>query len=164
MAIKDALLPEFDHEMALARKVIERVADDRLAWAPHEKSMTLGRLATHVSEIPQWSQTILNEPELNMVTGAYTPRTAANVAEMLGIFDAATAKARASLASKSDAELMSTWVFKQDGKELFSMPRVAAFRGWVMNHLIHHRGQLSVYLRQTGSKVPSIYGPSADER
>jgi uncharacterized damage-inducible protein DinB len=83
---------------------------------------------------------------------------------VLAIFDAATTRARASLAVKSDAELMSIWAFKQNGKEMFSMPRVAAFRGWVMNHLIHHRGQLSVYLRQTGSKVPSIYGPSADER
>ena len=126
--------------------------------------MTLGRLATHVAEIPQWAGTILNDAEFDMTEGSYTPRTAATVTEMLAIFDAATAKARGTLATKSDAELMSTWVFKQNGTEMFSMPRVAAFRGWVMNHLIHHRGQLSVYLRQTGSKVPSIYGPSADER
>lgn len=164
MAIKDGLLPEFDHEMALVRKVLEHVNEQQLGWAPHEKSMTLGRLATHVAEIPEWARTILNDPELNMVTGSYQPRTAATVAEMLAIFDAASAKAREFLAAKSDADLLSTWTFKQDGKELFSMPRVAAFRGWVMNHLIHHRGQLSVYLRQTGSKVPSIYGPSADER
>ena len=164
MAMKDGILPEFDHEMALARKVLERVAEDKLGWAPHERSMTLGRLATHLAEIPQWSQTILNEPEMNMIAGSYTPHTAATVAEMLATLDAAVAKARESLASKSDAELLSTWVFKQDGKELFAMPRVAAFRGFVMNHHIHHRGQLSVYLRLTGSKVPSIYGPSADER
>ena len=164
MAIKDGILPEFDHETALARKVIERVADDRLGFAPHEKSMTLGRLATHVAELPEWSQTILNDAEFNMTEGSHKPRNLTTVAEMLAVFDAAVSKARASLASKSDAELMSTWAFKQNGKELFSMPRVAAFRGWVMNHLIHHRGQLTVYLRQTGSKVPSIYGPSADER
>ena len=164
MAMKDGMLPEFDHEMALTRKVIERVAEDKLGWAPHEKSMTLGRLATHVAEIPHWGQTILNDAEFNMTEGSYTPRTATTVAAMLAIFDEETAKTRASLASKSDAELMSTWVFKQNGAELFSMPRVAAFRGWVMNHVIHHRGQLTVYLRQTGSKVPSIYGPSADER
>lgn len=163
MAMKDGMLPEFDHEMALTRKVIERVAEDKLGWAPHEKSMSLGRLATHVAEIPEWAQTILNEAEFNMTEGSYRPRTATTVAAMLAIFDEETAKTRASLASKSDAELMSTWVFKQNGKEMFSMPRVAAFRGWVMNHLIHHRGQLTVYLRQTGSKVPSIYGPSADE-
>ena len=163
MAMKDGMLPEYDHEMALTRKVIERVAQDKLAWAPHEKSMSLGRLATHIAEIPHWGQTILNDAEFNMIAASYAPRVATTVAEMLAIFDGETAKTRELLAATSDAELMSTWEFKQNGKEMFSMPRVAAFRGWVMNHLIHHRGQLSVYLRQTGSKVPSIYGPSADE-
>jgi len=163
MAMKDALLPEFDHEMAVARKVIDRVADDKFAWQPHEKSMSLGRLATHLAEIPQWAKTILSEPELNMISGQHKPNTRANKAEVLAVFDANITMARDLMAGMSDAQLMSTWAFKQDGKELFSMPRVAAWRGWVMNHLIHHRGQLSVYLRQTGSKVPSIYGPSADE-
>lgn len=163
MAMKDGMLPEFDHEMALTRKVIERVAEAKLGWTPHEKSMSLGRLATHLAEIPHWGQTILSDPEFDMTEGSYTPRTATTVAEMLALFDAETAKTRELIAVKSDAELMSIWVFKQNGKEVFSMPRVAAFRGFVMNHSIHHRGQLSVYLRQTGSKVPSIYGPSADE-
>ncbi|MCX6552060.1 MAG: DinB family protein [Acidobacteria bacterium] len=163
MAIKDALLPEFDHEMALARKVIERVAEDRLGWQPHEKSMTLGRLANHVTEIPLWGHTILNDAEFDMTDGSHKPSAKDKVADMLSAFDETTAKVRTMLAAKTDAELMSTWVFKHNGKEMFSMPRVAAFRGWVMNHVIHHRGQLSVYLRQTGSKVPSIYGPSADE-
>jgi uncharacterized damage-inducible protein DinB len=161
--MKDGMLPEFDHEMALTRKVIERVAEAKLGWTPHEKSMSLGRLATHLAEIPHWGQTILSDPEFDMTEGSYTPQTATTVAEMLALFDAETAKTRELIAVKSDAELMSIWVFKQNGKEVFSMPRVAAFRGFVMNHSIHHRGQLSVYLRQTGSKVPSIYGPSADE-
>lgn len=163
MAIKDALLPEFDHEMAVTRKVIERVAEDKLAWTPHEKSMPMGRLATHVAEIPQWAGTILNEPEFNMTPSSYQPKSAASVAEVLAIFDDAVTKARGWLINKTDADLMSMWSFKQDGKDLFAMPRAAAWRSWVMNHVIHHRGQLSVYLRQTGSKVPSIYGPSADE-
>ena len=164
MAIKDGLLPEFDHEMAIARKVIERVADDKLTWQPHEKSMTLGRLATHVAEIPQWGFTILNDAAFDMKASEYKPTKADTVADMLTIFDDATTKVRAILDQKTDAEMMAIWAFKSEGKELFSMPRVAAWRGWVMNHLIHHRGQLSVYLRLTGSKVPSIYGPSADER
>ncbi len=163
MAITDALLPEFDHEMAVARKVLERVNVDQFAWQPHEKSMTLGRLAAHVAEIPMWGGTILSDAEFNMVSGSYTPTTFATVPELLAAFDGQVTKIRALLASKSDAELTSTWTFKADGKELFALPRVAAWRSWVMNHLIHHRGQLSVYLRQTGSKVPSIYGPSADE-
>jgi uncharacterized damage-inducible protein DinB len=163
MAIVDALLPEFDHEMTVTRKVLERVAEDQMAWKPHEKSMTLGRLATHVAEIPHWGHTILNEPQFDMVDGAYQPRTAASLADVLALFDDQVRTIRPILAAKSDAELTSTWTFKRNGQELFGMPRAAAWRSWVMNHLIHHRGQLSVYLRQTGSKVPGIYGPSADE-
>ena len=163
MAIVDALLPEFDHEMAVTRKVLERVDGTQFGWQPHAKSMSLGRLATHVAEIPQWGQTILTQPEFNMVDGEYKPTAAATTAAVLELFDGQVKTIRALLAARTDAELMSTWTFKQNGKELFGMPRAAAWRSWVMNHLIHHRGQLSVYLRLTGSKVPGIYGPSADE-
>jgi uncharacterized damage-inducible protein DinB len=163
MAIVDALLPEFDHEMAVTRKVLERVDGAQFGWQPHERSMSLGRLATHVAEIPRWGHTILNEPEFNMVDGEYKPTAAATTADVLELFDGQVKTIRALLAPRTDAELMSTWTFKQNGKELFGMPRAAAWRTWVMNHLIHHRGQLSVYLRQTGSRVPGIYGPSADE-
>jgi uncharacterized damage-inducible protein DinB len=164
MAIVDALLPEFDHEMAVTRKVLERVNDAQFGWQPHEKSMTLGRLATHVAEVPRWGRTILTEPEFNMVAGEYAPATAGTTAEVLQLFDGEVQAIRALLGARTDDELLSTWTFKQNGQELFGMPRAAAWRSWVMNHLIHHRGQLSVYLRQTGSKVPGIYGPSADER
>ena len=163
MAIKDGLLPEFDHEMAVARKVLERVDQRQFGWKPHEKSMSLGRLATHVAEIPMWGSTILNDAEFNMVSGSYKPTVCETTAEVVALFDEQVKKIRAILDTKSDAELTSTWEFKSDGALVFAMPRVAAWRGWVMNHLIHHRGQLSVYLRQTGSAVPSIYGPSADE-
>jgi uncharacterized damage-inducible protein DinB len=163
MAITDALLPEYDHEMTVTRKLIERVAEDRFAFKPHDKSMTLGRLATHVAEILQWGHTILNEPEFNMTEGSYQPKTAATVAELTAMFDGHVRTIRAILAGKTDAELMGMWTFKQNGTVMFSMPRATAWRSWVMNHLIHHRGQLSVYLRLTGSKVPGIYGPSADE-
>lgn len=163
MAIKDALLPEFDHEMAVARRVIERVKDEQFGWQPHEKSMTLGRLATHVAEIPQWGFAILDHAEFNMVKGEYKATEARNVADILALLDSQVAKVRAALDSKTDGELTSLWTFKDNGKEVFTMPRVAAWRSFVMNHMIHHRGQLSVYLRQTGSKVPAIYGPSADE-
>jgi uncharacterized damage-inducible protein DinB len=163
MAIVDALLPEFDHEMAVTRKVLERVDDARFGWKPHERSMSLGRLATHVAEIPRWGLTILTQPEFNMVDGEYTPASAATTAEVLALFDGQVKTIRALLVAQTDVGLMSTWTFKQNGQELFGMPRAAAWRSWVMNHLVHHRGQLSVYLRQTGSKVPGIYGPSADE-
>jgi uncharacterized damage-inducible protein DinB len=163
MAIVDALLPEFDHEMAVARKVLERVDGGRLGWKPHEKSMSLGRLATHLAEIPQWGRTILTEPEFNMVDGEHTPTEVATTAEVLDLFDHHVRTTRAILAERNDAELAGTWTFKQNGQELFGMPRAAAWRTFIMSHLIHHRGQLSVYLRLTGSKVPGIYGPSADE-
>ena len=163
MAIKDALLFEFDHEMAVTRKVLDRVAEDRFAFQPHERSMTLGRLASHVAQVPSWGQTILMDAEFNMTSGSHVSRTESTRADVLQTFDDNTKKIRGLLAGMSDAELMSPWAFKQDGKEMFSMPRAAAWRSWVMSHMIHHRGQLSVYLRLTGSKVPGIYGPSADE-
>ena len=163
MAIVDGLLPEFDHEMAVTRKVLERVDDTQFGWKPHERSMSLGRLATHVAEVPQWSQTILTEPEFNMVDGEHAPAAAATTTEVLDLFDRQVKTARGILAARTDAELMSRWTFKQNGQELFGMPRAAAWRSFIMSHLIHHRGQLSVYLRLTGAKVPGIYGPSADE-
>ncbi|MEI6669107.1 MAG: DinB family protein [Acidobacteriota bacterium] len=163
MAMKDALLPEFDHEVAVTRTVLERIAEDRFAFQPHEKSMTLGRLAAHLADLTSWGQTILHDPEFNMVTGAPPRPTPSTRAEILQMLDENAKKVRALLANISDAELMNPWALKHDGKELFSMPRAAAWRAWVMSHMIHHRGQLSVYLRLTGSKVPSIYGPSADQ-
>jgi len=164
MAMTDALLPEYDHEMAVTRKVLDRVAEDRLGWKPHDRSMTLGRLATHVADLLHLGHLILSQPEYDMAEGSYQLKTVTTVAELMALFDEHVRTIRPILAGKSDAELMSLWSFKQNGKELFTMPRVAAWRSWVMNHMIHHRGQLSVYLRQTGSKVPAIYGPSADER
>jgi uncharacterized damage-inducible protein DinB len=164
MAMTDALLPEYDHEMAVTRNVLDRVAEDRLDWKPHDRSMTLGRLASHVADLLQWGHRILSQPEYNMTEGSYQLKTVSTVAELMALFDEHVRTIRPVLAGKSDAELMSMWSFKQNGKEIFTMPRAAAWRSWVMNHMIHHRGQLSVYLRQTGSKVPAIYGPSADER
>jgi uncharacterized damage-inducible protein DinB len=162
MAIKDALLPEYDHEMGTARRVLERVPEDKLTWQPHEKSMTLGRLATHLAEIPEWVVIVLNHPEFNM-TGNHSAAAKTSRADILALFDKNVQAGRALLDAKSDAELMAPWTFKRDGQTMFSMPGIAAVRAWVMNHTIHHRGQLSVYLRLTNTPVPAIYGPSADE-
>jgi uncharacterized damage-inducible protein DinB len=164
MAIRDALVAEFDHEMAVTRKVLERVDTTQLDWQPHEKSMSLGRLAVHVAEVPSWGPSILNDPVMDIDPGSYKPRTCSSVSELLAVFDGLLTKLRPILATKSDAELAGMWTFKMGGKEILAMPRTAAWRSLVMNHLIHHRGQLSVYLRMTGSKVPSLYGPSADEK
>ena len=163
MSMVDALLPEFDREMAVTRKVLERVDEARFGWQPHERSMSLGRLARHVADVPQWGRTILDDPEFDVADGAPAEPAHKTHADLLAGFDELVLAVRARLAAKSDAELTSTWTLKRNGRELFGMPRAAAWRTLILSHLIHHRGQLSVYLRLTGSKVPGIYGPSADE-
>ena len=163
MAIKDALLAEYDHEMATTRKLLERLPDDKLTWKPHVKSMSLGGLATHLGNIPHWAGTILNEPFFDL---AGTPpnlveaRTAR--AEILAGFDQSTTRTRAWM-DKSDPEYLAMWALRRGGQDMFVMPRVAAFRTFVLYHIVHHRGQLSVYLRLNDIPVPAIYGPSADE-
>jgi uncharacterized damage-inducible protein DinB len=162
MAIKDVLLPEFDHEMGVTRKVLERVPEDKFGWQPHEKSMTLGRLAGHLAEIPGWTKETLVKNELDM-GGDYTPDIPKTRADVLAKFDKMVAAAREIIGSTSDAEFMAPWTFKNKGQVVFTMPKAVVLRGFVLNHNVHHRGQMSVYLRLTGVPVPSIYGPSADE-
>ena len=162
MALIDALLPEFDHEMGTTRRLLERVPDGCLAWKPHQKSMSLGRLATHVAEISHWGELILKETELD-IAGPYTPREEMSTGAILALFDQTTGALRAALASRSDAELVAPWTFKAGGKVVLTMPRAAMLRSMVFSHLVHHRGQLSVYLRLQNVPLPPIYGPSADE-
>ena len=166
MAIKDALLPEFDHEMGTTRRVLERTPGDKLAWKPHDKSMSLGQLAAHVANIPHWMDAILQNTVFDIATAGpdTRPRMPESVAWVLGDFDAKVKAARAGLASAGDAELLTPWTFKSGGHEVFTMPRIAAIRSFVMNHSIHHRGQLSVYLRLNNVPVPPMYGPTADEQ
>jgi uncharacterized damage-inducible protein DinB len=164
MTLIDALLPEYDHETALTRKLLERLPEGKLAWKPHQKSMSLGRLASHLGETLLWLDTTVNQSEYDMVGDSVQPTDLASKAEILAYFDRAAASGRAALAGSADAVLMQPWAFKRDGQVVFSMPKVAAIRSMVMNHLIHHRGQFSVYLRQNDVPLPGIYGPSADER
>ncbi len=162
MAIADALLPEFDHETGTTRKLLERVPDGKFDWKPHAKSMSLGQLASHLATMISWGTMTLKQSEVDL-SGPFTPPAIGTRAELLATFDRETAAARASLAAASDADFMAPWSLKRDGKTLFTMPKVAVMRSFVMNHMIHHRGQLSVYLRLHDVPVPSIYGPSADE-
>ena len=164
MAIKDALLPEFDHEMATARRLLERVPLSEAQWKPHVKSMSLGDLSAHIVEIPSWAGGIINAPSLDLADAAgHKPAKYESTAALLAAFDQNTAKARASIAAKSDAEMMESWSLKKGGAVLMTMPKVAVVRSFLLNHLIHHRGQLSVFIRLKDVPVPSIYGPSADE-
>ncbi|HVC20133.1 MAG TPA: DinB family protein [Vicinamibacterales bacterium] len=165
MAIGEALLPEFDHEMATTRRVLERVPDDKFAWKPHAKSMSMGDLARHLSDLPQMAGMVLTQPGFDLASrpAADPASRPATRAALLEAFDGHVKAAREAIASKTDPEFAAIWSLKRNGQEIFSLPRVAAIRSLVMNHSIHHRGQLSVYLRLNDLPVPSIYGPSADE-
>jgi uncharacterized damage-inducible protein DinB len=162
MAIKDALFAEYDHEMGTTRKLLERVPEKNLAWKPHQKSMSLGGLSTHLGNIPHWGGTILNDASFDLAEAPPNMTERASRADILKLFDDATKQTRGWM-DKSDAEYMAMWTLKRGGQEMFSMPRVAAFKSFVINHIIHHRGQLSVYLRLNDVPVPPIYGPTADE-
>ena len=162
MAIKDGLTAEFDHEMGTTRRLLERVADDRLAWKPHAKSWSLGGLATHLAHLPGWGSIILNDARFDLATSPPPNPELPSRAEILAVFEAKAKKARESL-DQTDGELAALWALRRGTQEIFSMPRVAAFRTFVLYHSVHHRGQLSVYLRLNDIAVPAIYGPSADE-
>ena len=166
MAIKDALLPEYDHEMGTTRRLLDRAPDAQFGWKPHERSMTLGGLTAHLANIPTWAAAILGPPvmDLSTIPPESRPQPAADRAELLARFDKNVAAAREKLAGTTDAEMLSPWTLKQGDQEIFTMPRVAALRSFVMNHSVHHRGQLSVYLRLTNIPLPSMYGPTADEQ
>ncbi len=167
MGLSEILLIDFDHEMAGARKTLERVPVDKPAWKPHEKSMNLGRLARHVADLPTWIAETIGKDSLDISPpGAppyQPPPPAKSQAELLEIFDKSVAAARAALAGASDEHLQKPWTLLFGGKTIFSLPRTVVLRTTVMNHIIHHRAQLGVYLRLNGVPVPALYGPSADE-
>jgi uncharacterized damage-inducible protein DinB len=166
MAIKESLLPEFDHEMATTRRLLERVPDAEFAWKPHEKSMSLGQLAGHIANLPMWCSATLEHAILDLDTfGDDTrPKQPESRSALLKEFDTKVTAARALLSVRSDAELLMPWTLKKGGYEIFTMPRISAIRSFVMNHMIHHRGQLTVYLRLKNIPLPPIYGPTADEQ
>jgi len=166
MAINQSLLGEFDHEMASTRKSLERVPDGKFDWKPHTKSMTMGALATHIASIPHWGKLTLDTPsfDVNPPGGQQVRQPELkSKAEVLAFFDKSVPEARAAIANATDQSLMSPLSLLNGGKAVFTMPRVAVLRSMIMNHMIHHRAQLGVYLRLNDVPVPSIYGPSADE-
>lgn len=166
MAIKDGLLPEYDHEMATTRRLLERTPEAELAWKPHDKSMTLGQLTGHIANIPHWCAAVLENSvfDVSSIGDDARPKAPASVPDLLASFDRTAAVARTALAAAADTEMLAPWTFKQGDHELFTMPRIAAIRSFIMNHLIHHRGQLTVYLRLKNVALPPIYGPTADEQ
>jgi uncharacterized damage-inducible protein DinB len=164
MAIAQALLSEFDHEMATTRKMLERFPEDKVEWRPHETCMTLGRLAGHVAELAAWTAVTINQDKLEMDPSNYKPNIVTSRATALKQFDETVSSARAAIAGASDETLMKPWTFIAAGKTVFTMPKIAVMRSFVMNHMIHHRGQLAAFYRIAGVPVPSLYGPSKDEQ
>ncbi len=162
MPISQALLPEFDQEIASTRRTLDRITDEIWAYKPHEKSPILGWLACHIANLPTWVVIAIGTRSLDIATSPRTPKLTSK-ADLLYTFDANVATAREALESASDECLIGPWSLLNDGKEIMTMPRVALLRTFVMNHLIHHRAQLGLYLRLNDIPVPAIYGPSADE-
>jgi uncharacterized damage-inducible protein DinB len=164
MALKDALLPEFDHEMAVTRRVLERVPWQDVDWKPHPKSMSLGALSSHLTSVLEWALIILKDSGFNLTEPPRTDVPYQSVEELLAGFDKNVRAVRDLIANMSDAQFLEPWTFKDKGKEVFTMPRIGTLRNFTLNHTIHHRGQLSVYLRLRNVPVPAMYGPTADER
>lgn len=166
MSIAEAVLPEFDQEMASTRRLLERVPEADAGWKPHEKSYSLGNLAIHLCMLPGWGVVTLEQTELDLNPPGGQPWKAPDfttTAEALKVFDDNVAKARAAIAAASDADYMVPWSLKNAGHTVMTLPRVVVLRSFVMNHLIHHRGQLTVYLRLRNVPLPSVYGPTADD-
>ncbi|HSS52683.1 MAG TPA: DinB family protein [Thermoanaerobaculia bacterium] len=162
MSISATLLPEFDMEMANTRRTLERIPTDKFGWQPHAKSFTMGKLATHLATLPTWTGVTLATSELDLALPFDQPKPA-TTEEVLELFDKNVADARTALAGADDDVFFQPWTLKNGEHVIFNLPKIAVLRGFVVNHIIHHRGQMTVYLRLNDIPVPSIYGPSADE-
>jgi len=165
MGISAELLLEFDLEMAAARRTLQRIPEDKLAWKPHEKSMTLGRLAGHIAELPGMGVRVIQSDGFDVANrpAGSKPLVAESQKHVLEIFDQNVANARAAFAATSDEHWSGKWTISAGEKKFYDGSRSGAVRRMLMNHVIHHRAQLGVYLRLNGVPVPSVYGPSADE-
>jgi uncharacterized damage-inducible protein DinB len=164
MTITELLLPEVDQELATTRRVLERVSDAALGWKPHDKSWSMGDLASHIVNMIKWTDVTMNMTEFDVATvpPEQMNPSAASRAQLLEWFDVNAAAARAAL-QKSDADYLVPWSLKHNGRVIFTMPRYTCIRSYFLNHVVHHRAQLSVYLRLNNIPVPAMYGPSADE-
>jgi uncharacterized damage-inducible protein DinB len=162
MTIGESLLAEFDHEMAITRRVLSRVPEPAFGWKPHEKSYSLGALATHLSQLPHWGAQILERESYDLDTASPSAEKS-TLDAVLETFDHHVMEVRRTLTRSTDAELLAPWTLKRGTQVLMSVPRSGALRSFLINHVIHHRGQMTVYLRLQGIPVPPIYGPTADE-
>jgi uncharacterized damage-inducible protein DinB len=162
MRVIDPILMELEQEGATTRKLLKLVPNDKLEWRPHEKARTLGQLAAHIAGVQPGVASML-QSETAEVSSVPPDKTPASAEELVATFDEGLIAARQSLDGMTDADLMSNWSLVHDGRPIFTAPKIGVVRMIVLNHLYHHRGQLSTYLRTLGVALPSIYGPSADE-
>jgi uncharacterized damage-inducible protein DinB len=162
MPLIDGMLQELEQEAQTTRRVLERVPDDQLAWRPHEKARTLGQLAMHVAIVPGEVAELFASPSPRQAP-TFTDPSPKSASELIPALDESLAKAKKALGGMDDAALIAPWRMMRGERELFAVPRVALLRSVMLNHWYHHRGQLTVYLKELDVPIPSIYGPSADE-
>jgi uncharacterized damage-inducible protein DinB len=164
MTISETLLLDFDSEIANTRRTLERIPENDPQWKPHEKSMAIGRLALHAARLPEFCTSILTTPELDMDKEKFPGFVFESTAHLLSELDRTSSKARSELAASSDDDLRQSWKLSYKGNVLVDAPRMLLYRTMFLNHLVHHRAQLGVYLRLLNIPVPGLYGPSADEQ
>jgi len=164
MSVSKELIAELQNEAAGTRKMLERVDLSKSSWKPHEKSMTLGRLATHIAELPHWINDILEADHYDFATAKFKPSVASDSAELIRLFDEYLNRAVHALENCTDQSLNGSWKVSHGERVTYTASKKDSIRHWTMNHIVHHRGQLSVYLRLLNIPVPGMYGPSADEK
>ncbi|HET7216065.1 MAG TPA: damage-inducible protein DinB [Terriglobia bacterium] len=166
MTLSEILLPEFEEEVLSTRQTLERVPADKFGWKPHDKSMTMVQLATLVAELPSWAAYTIGQDSLDIAPkdgpGYQSPKVN-STQDLLAIFDQSVASARAAMRGATDEHLLKPWSLLAGGNVIFTLPRYNVLRRTVINHLVHHRAQLGVFLRLNNIPLPAIYGPSADE-
>ncbi len=163
MSLSQLLVKELQHEAVSTRKILAIVPDGHVEWRPHEKSFTLGRLASHVAELPQWMNRILDADDYDMAAHPYAPNNCTTNKELLELFEEKLQLAIASLEKATDEELQKEWIFRRGEHVVTKGTKYESLRSWMLNHQVHHRGQLSVYLRLLDVPLPGMYGPSADD-
>ena len=163
MTLAQSLLIDFDTEAISTRRILERIPNDRGDWKPHDKSMPIGRLAMHVARLPNFGHTILSTPELDLATAKFPPLVFTTAEDLISHAAGAAAELRTTLTNATDEDLQTSWTLRWGDKPIGTGTRALMYRNMFFNHLIHHRGQLTVYLRLLDLPVPGLYGPSADD-
>ena len=163
MSLAANLLGEFDHEMAGTRRVLERVPLERFDWTPHARSFSLGKLANHLVNLLRWGAVTMTAVEFDLAGEGFPRQVSRTREELLAAFDAQLTETRAAIADAKDDAMLAPWTLRQGDKILFTLPRFGVLRNMVFNHNVHHRGQMTVYLRLLDIPIPGLYGPSADE-